>query len=185
MAEETNLKSNGLWQGRERLRGGALRERKVRNSRPSRGNMLAVKQALVAAGLYEIPEWGVTPNPDENIFPGLAALQSREGLSDPAGEARPGDETDHALAQYGSGADGSVHVSAYAQDRDETARPYACACLARIWWRSAPPTARSGWSKSSAHIAACRCGWGATRTTASAVCSTAGNTIATVNASIR
>ena len=50
--------------------------------------MLAVNQALVAAGLCEIPEWGVTPNPDANIFLGLAALQSREGLSDPAGEAR-------------------------------------------------------------------------------------------------
>ena len=92
-----------------------------RTSAADPGDVLAAKQALVAAGLYEIPEWGITPHPDEDMFLGLKALQRREGHSDADGTVRPGDETDRALERHGSGAGGSVHVSSYAQDRDGTA----------------------------------------------------------------
>lgn len=51
--------------------------------------MLAVEQALVAAGLYEIPEWGVTPNPDANIFLGLAPSRAARVFPIPLARCAP------------------------------------------------------------------------------------------------
>ncbi len=92
-------------------------------------DVLATKRALAAAGLYKIPEWGLTSFPDEAMFVGIEALQRRVGHPRPDGEVRPGDDTARQLAQSNSGAarqagnGGMIHVSAHEQNRSGHATP--------------------------------------------------------------
>lgn len=88
-------------------------------------DVLATKRALAAAGLYETPEWGITPFSDEAMFRGIETLQRRSGHPRPNGVVRPDDDTAHALAGLNAGAakGGLIHVDAYEQTRSGHATP--------------------------------------------------------------
>lgn len=84
-----------------------------------------IKTALARLGLYEIPSYGLTPYPDEAMFDGIAALQTRLG-AEATGSMLPGgieelamsDALSHARSGNGSASSpGSVHVRAYKQTR--------------------------------------------------------------------
>lgn len=96
-----------------------------RNANANPEDVLATKRALAAAGLYAIPDWGITPFPDEAMFKGIETFQRRSGHPRPDGVARPGDETAHALAGLNAGAakGGLIHVDAYEQTRSGHATP--------------------------------------------------------------
>lgn len=96
-----------------------------RSANADPGDVLAVKRALAAAGLYETPEWGLTSFPDEVMFEGIETLQRRSGDRRPNGVVRPGDDTAHALARLNAGAvkSGPIHVNAYEQNRSGHATP--------------------------------------------------------------
>ncbi len=98
-----------------------------RSSNADPDDVLAAKRALAAAGLYEIPEWGLTSFPDEAMFRGIETLQRRAGHPRPDGEVRPDDDTARTLAQLNSGAakGGMIHVNAYEQSRSGRATPIA------------------------------------------------------------
>jgi len=51
-----------------------------RNSNMNLEDVRRVKQALVKIGIMEIPEYGLTPYPDQLMFDGIEDFQSRRGL---------------------------------------------------------------------------------------------------------
>lgn len=83
-----------------------------------------IKTALVRLGLYEIPTYGLTPYPDQAMFDGIAALQTRLGVEAtgsmlPGGieELALGDALSNTWATNESASPGTVHVRAYKQTR--------------------------------------------------------------------
>lgn len=88
-----------------------------RNAAADPDDVLAAKRVLIAAGLYKVPEWGLTSFPDEAMFRGIEALQRRIGQARPDGNVRPDNDT----AQAGNG--GTIHVNAYEQNRGGHATP--------------------------------------------------------------
>lgn len=51
-----------------------------RNASVDGNDTLGVKQALATLGFYDVPEWGLSPWPDEPMFQGITAFQTESGL---------------------------------------------------------------------------------------------------------
>jgi hypothetical protein len=78
----------------------------------------AIKAGLQRLGFYEEPSYGMTPYPDDRMFEGIKALQTRLGL-EATGTIRPGGPEEQALSATLSGNDGSggtVHVREHSRD---------------------------------------------------------------------
>lgn len=83
-----------------------------------------IKTALVHLGLYETPAYGLTPYPDQAMFDGIAALQTRLGVEAtgsmlPGGieELAIGDALSSMTPESRTTSPGTVHVRAYEQTR--------------------------------------------------------------------
>ncbi len=76
----------------------SLKSMLSRQANTNEDDVIAVKNGLKNLGHYEIPDYGMTPYPDNALFDGIKNFQTQNGLK-ADGVMKPGGETESKMAQ--------------------------------------------------------------------------------------